>query len=80
MTNNPCSVCRAQLKRERITYIQTIGDKVYIFTDVEAEVCPQCGEQYLSPDTVQKIQALIESGQATETRQVPVYRLPQPTA
>ena len=79
MPDNPCSVCGGKLRRETITYTQTIGDKVYIFTDVEADVCPQCGEQYLSPDTVEKIQALIESGQATETRQVPVYRLPQPT-
>lgn len=79
MTNNPCSVCGAQLRREKITYTQTIGDKVYIVADVEAEVCPQCGEQYLTPDTVEKIQALIERGQAAETRQVPVYRLPQPT-
>ena len=79
MPPNPCSVCGAHLRRQKITYTQTIGDKVYIVTDVEAEVCPQCGEQYLSPATVDKIQALIESGQVTETRQVPVYRLPQPT-
>ncbi|MFN0073708.1 MAG: type II toxin-antitoxin system MqsA family antitoxin [Chloroflexota bacterium] len=77
--NNPrCSVCGAQLRREKVIYTQTIGDKVYLVTDVEAEVCPQCGEQYLSPDTVDKIQTLIESGHAAETRQVPVYRLPQP--
>jgi YgiT-type zinc finger domain-containing protein len=73
-----CSVCGGRLRRDKITYTQTIGDMVYIVSDVEAEVCPQCGEQHLSPATVDKIQELIESGQATETRQVPVYRLPQP--
>ncbi len=58
-----------------ITFTQTIGDSVYIVTDVPAEVCVQCGEQYLSPDTVDAIQALIESGEVGETRPVPVYRL-----
>ena len=72
---SPCSVCSAGLRRETITFTQTIGDNVYIVTDVPAEVCPQCGEQYLSPDTVDAIQALIESGDVGETRQIPVYHL-----
>ncbi len=80
MTTNPCSVCGGRLRRDRITYTQTIGDNVYIVTDVDAEVCPQCGEQYLSPETVDKIQALLENGRTEETRQVPVYRLMQPTS
>lgn len=77
---NPCSICGGRLTRGTITYTQTIGDEVHIVMDVEAEVCPQCGEQYLAPDTVDQIQNLIEHGQAVETRQVPVYRLPQPAA
>lgn len=80
MPDDPCSVCGAQLRRETITYTQTIGNNVYIVTDVEAEVCPRCGEQYLSPETVDKIQEVLEHGQAAETRQVPVYRLPQPAS
>lgn len=78
MTPNPCSACGSRLRRETITYTQTIGDKVYIVADVVADVCSQCGEQFLTPDTVDEIQALIEGGQAAETRQVPVYRLAQP--
>lgn len=77
MTRDSCSVYGAHLKRENITYTQTIGDKIYIVMDVEAEVCPQCGEKYLSPDAVDRIQDLIEHGEATKTRQVPVYRLSQ---
>ena len=56
-----CGRCQARLSRDTITYTQTIGDAVSIVTDVVAEVCPQCGEQCLSPDTVDKIQELIES-------------------
>ncbi len=78
-TNTPCAVCGAGLRRDTITYTQTIGDQIYIVTDVEADVCPQCGEQYLSPDTVDRIQELIERGEVAETRQVPVYRLARST-
>ncbi len=75
-----CSVCGAGLKQQTITYTQTLGDRVYIVADVPAEVCPQCGEQYLTPDTVDAIQELIENGEASETRQVPVYHLPHAPA
>ncbi len=81
MTNqpSPCSACGAKLELKTITYPETIGDKVYIVEDVPAQVCGQCGEIYLTPQTVDAIQEQIEHGQATETRQVPVYRVPQPT-
>ena len=79
MTNStsPCSVCGAELKHQRITYTQIIDDAVYIVADVDADVCSQCGEQYLTPEMVDQIQELIESGQVQETRLVPVYRIPQ---
>ena len=79
MASARCSRCQASLRQETITYTQIIDGAVSIVTGVTAEVCPQCGEQYLSSDTVDKMQILIEGGQAAETRQVPVYRLPQPT-
>jgi YgiT-type zinc finger domain-containing protein len=81
MTNQPrtCSACGAELEHKKITYTQTIEGKVYIVEDVPAWVCTQCGETYLDPATVDAIQDQIEHGQVTETRQVPVYRVPEPT-
>lgn len=70
-----CSVCGADLKNERITYTQTIGDRVYIVREVPAQVCTQCGEVYLSPSTVDAIQEAIERGRAIKTVKVPVYDL-----
>ena len=75
-----CSVCGARLTTELITYAHTTGEHVYIITGVPAEVCPQCGEQYLAPETVDAIQDLIERGEAGETREVPVYHLRPVTA
>jgi YgiT-type zinc finger domain-containing protein len=78
MTENArrCSSCGAELQRKIITYTQTIGDRVYLVTNVPAEVCFQCGEQYLSPDTVDILQDIIEKRQASETREVPVFHFP----
>ena len=70
-----CSACGAPVKREKITYTQTIGDKFYIVKDVPAEVCLQCGEEYLSPDTVDAIQEVIEKTKPAKTVEVPVYHL-----
>lgn len=76
MKKNICSVCGSKLKEEKITYSQAIGKKFYIVENVTAQVCPQCGEQYLSPATVDAIQELIESKKTPpKIREVPVYYL-----
>jgi YgiT-type zinc finger domain-containing protein len=76
----PCSSCGAEVQKKTITYTQTIGDRVYLVTDVPAEVCSQCGEQYLSPETVDILQDMVEKRQASETRQVPVFHFPHAAA
>lgn len=80
MKTNKCSVCKAQLTDKRITYTQELGGKVYVVSDVPALVCSQCGEQYLSPDTVDEIQKVIEQGEEGKRRpikQIPVFHFPQ---
>jgi YgiT-type zinc finger domain-containing protein len=73
-----CSACGANLEERTITYTLTKGDEVYIVENVTAWICSQCGEQYLASDTLDAIQDQIEHGQPIATRQVPVYRVPQP--
>jgi len=71
-----CSVCKSTLKQKKITYTQELGGKVYVVSDVPALVCSQCGEQYLSPDTVDRIQEVIEKGEKGKTKpvqQIPVF-------
>ena len=83
MTAGPaarCSVCGAKVRAKAVTYTQEIGGLVYIVGDVPANVCAQCGERYLAPDTVDVIQELIEHGgldKVAEIRHVPVYRFPR---
>lgn len=79
--SNRCSVCGAQVKHQKITYTQEMGRKVYVVSDVPAQVCSQCGEQYLTPDTVDAIQDVVEQGEKGKTspiRHAPVYHFPQP--
>jgi len=78
----PCSVCGAQTQERKITYTQDLEGQIYLVTDVPAQVCPQCGEQYLSPDTVDVLQEVIERGAASaqepeKTIQVPVFAFPR---
>ncbi len=71
-----CSVCQSNLKQKKITYTQELKGKVYVVSDVPSLVCPQCGEEYLSPDTVDKIQEVIEKGEQKKLKpvqQIPVF-------
>ena len=77
---NKCSVCKGNLVQKKITYTQELEGKVYVVSDVPALVCPQCGEQYLSPDTVDEVQKVIvqgEKGKAKPVKQIPVFHFPQ---
>ncbi len=72
-------VCGAKLRIKNITYTQELEGKIYVVSDVPAEVCPQCGEQYLAPETVDALQEVIEQGEQGKTlpvRQVLVYHYP----
>jgi YgiT-type zinc finger domain-containing protein len=71
-----CSVCGATLKVQTITYTQTLGQNLFVVEDVPAQVCPQCGETYLSPDTADALQEIGQraAGKPTRTVEVPVYQ------
>ena len=74
---NRCSVCGAHVRAGTTTYTQEIEGRLAVVTDVPAHVCPQCGEQYFTPDTVDRLQRLLahgaENGHAPKTIEVPVY-------
>lgn len=71
-----CSVCKGNLIQKKITYTQELEGKFYVVSDVPALVCSQCGEQYLSPVTVDSIQKVIEKGEQKKLKpvqQIPVF-------
>lgn len=77
--NDQCSVCKTKLKEEKIIYTQKLGKEVYVVSGVPAAVCPQCGEQYLSTDTVDRLQEVIEQGEKGKRKpikQAPIFHYP----
>ena len=72
-----CSVCGAQVLAGTTSYTQAIDGHLAIVTDVPVQTCRQCGEQYFTPETVDKLQRLLagESGgrRPPTMIEVPVY-------
>lgn len=57
-----------------VTYILEQGGKFCIIEHVPARVCRETGEQFFSPETVERIQALIKGGKKpARVIETPVY-------
>jgi len=72
---NKCSVCHSNTFLKNIRYTQWYQDELIMVENVPAEVCQNCGEEYFSPNTVDKIQKVIEQHHASKTIKVPVFQL-----
>jgi YgiT-type zinc finger domain-containing protein len=71
------SVCGARVREATTTYVQELDGHLAAVTDVRVQTCPQRGEQYFSPETVDRLQQLLDrgarAGQAPQTIEVPVF-------
>jgi YgiT-type zinc finger domain-containing protein len=57
-----------------VTYTLELNGKFYIIEHVPAQVCQETGEQFFSPETVERIQALIKGGKRpARVVETPVY-------
>ena len=72
-----CSVCGAHVRDVTTTYIQEVDGQLAAVTHVPVQACPQCGEQYFSPETVDRLQRLLDQGSEAapppKILEVPVY-------
>ena len=72
-----CSVCGASVRAETTIYVQQIDGRLTAVTEVPVQTCPQCGEQYFSPETVDRLQHLLTQGadaeQPPKTIEVPAF-------
>lgn len=58
----------------KVTYTLEHEGKFYIIEHVPARVCKETGEQYFSPETVERIQALIKGRRKPDkVIETPVY-------
>jgi len=57
-----------------VTYTLELGGKFYIIEHVPARVGKETGEQFFSPETVERIQSLIRGGnKPARVIETPVY-------
>ena len=53
------SAIKVTFSEQYVTYTLEVDGEFYIVEHVPARVCMETGEQYFSPDTVEKIQNII---------------------
>ncbi len=68
-----CSFCGGEVKADRVELDYRYKGKLYIFKDVSAGVCQQCGEKYLTAKVAKEIEQRIRTEEKwDETISVPV--------
>jgi YgiT-type zinc finger domain-containing protein len=55
-----CEFCSGETVPRRVRKQHWLKGRLYIIENVEAEVCPQCGERYFHARTLDKIDAVIQ--------------------
>jgi HTH-type transcriptional regulator / antitoxin MqsA len=70
-----CSVCSGKLKDSTITHEERRGNQLYLFQNVPAQVCSDCGESWIEEAVLQEIDRLIESGEPVREVKTPVFDL-----
>jgi YgiT-type zinc finger domain-containing protein len=65
---------KATMIETEVTYTVEYAGKFYLVEHVPARVCRETGEQHFSPETVERLQALIKSNRKpARTIETPVY-------
>lgn len=73
---NTCPFCKGTVEEKNIEHIHRWGDELYLFEDVRAEVCKQCGEAFLFPETLKAIDTIVrEKPKAERTKCIPVISM-----
>ena len=68
-----CSFCGGEVKEKEVELDYRYKGQLYLFRDVPAGVCQQCGEKYLVASTAKAIEQEIQTKKEwTETVSVPI--------
>ena len=68
------SMMKETFVEQTVTYTLEIDGKFYIIEHVPARVCLETGEQFFTPDTVEKLQKIIwEQKKPIKVIETPVY-------
>ena len=67
-----CSFCGGEIKATKVKADIRWKDKLYVFENVPAGVCQQCGEQYFTAQVAKKLESSIERNSFRKFLEVPV--------
>lgn len=71
-----CYFCEGKVEKKAIRHVHQWGERVFIFNNVQAEVCTQCGETYFGPEALEKMdKVVVDLPEPEEVVQVLVYSL-----
>jgi YgiT-type zinc finger domain-containing protein len=72
-----CPFCKAPLKRKTIDHVHRWGERLFLFKNIRAEVCTQCGETFLKPAVLRLMDKCTSSGKVGKARiSIPVISVP----
>jgi YgiT-type zinc finger domain-containing protein len=56
-----CEFCDGETLKKKVRRQHWLHGKLYIVENVEAEVCPECGERYFHATTLDQIDRVLEA-------------------
>ncbi len=71
-----CTFCKGPVAEQRVEHVHRWKGRLYIFRNVPAEVCSQCGEVFFGPDALKAMDRVVSRRQRPrELASVPVFTL-----
>lgn len=71
-----CPFCKAPVKRKTIEHVHRWGKRLFLFKNVQAEVCSQCGETFFKPAVLRLMDRCAATGKVGRARvSIPVISL-----
>lgn len=65
-----CEFCGGQPGPKRVTKHHRLDGKLYVVENVQAEVCPECGERYFHATTLDAIDQMLRGEHPVKERLV----------
>lgn len=56
-----CEFCDGETLKKKVRRQHWLNGRLYIVENVEAEVCPECGERYFHATTLDQIDRMLEA-------------------
>ncbi len=72
-----CYFCRGKVTARKIEHLHRWGNSMMLVKGLPAEVCEECKEAYLPPDSLHLLEDLVDKRKIpADFIQIPVYSLP----